>query len=523
MPTRRRTWFRSATASLAVLLGAIGPLAAQQRAAAAPTMKGIWEPVSYGEDVSLNSVYFVTVEEGWVTGGNGSANGVLLHTKDGGQTWEVVLGDPGGNQREFYGLRFVDQLTGFVVQATNSGPHRLLRTTNGADWTVTGTVPEHVIDYRFLSATDGVTTESGAILRTTDAGKSWKEVFQCALRVQVAGLTRNAACLIDAFAFPSASVGYAIGYSYDVPGLYVFRTEDGGQTWTGALAVPGDDTGKEGHVFFTSEQTGYICTQGGSLFGTTDGGVVWTGLPGASCERHAQLLFADPEVGWALHYHTLTYTVDGGRRWVSRQVPLPAQVAAFSLPRRDRAYAVGGHGMVYRYRVVPTAEAVAQALAAPVMPAVPSVLEAEVTKLETQVTALNSFVQAAPEASAAAAPAPGTEPPTDPAAPGLAGEPAASPFVGGCCGKPLGTVTLILKAVGGIVPDFIAKYKNLNLLAQGLRTAATLPELAESLRTALRAFRTSTDRAAASIALNDMKTALASLAAAVDTAMQKPR
>jgi hypothetical protein len=75
--------------------------------------------------------------------------------------------------------------------------------------------------------------------------------------------------------------------------------------------------------------------------------------------------------------------------------------------------------------------------------------------------------------------------------------------------------------VGGIVPDFISKYKNLNLLAQGLRTAAALPEMTDSLRTAYRSFRTAGDRPQAASALAGLKGIILGLKAAVDTAFQK--
>jgi hypothetical protein len=70
------------------------------------------------------------------------------------------------------------------------------------------------------------------------------------------------------------------------------------------------------------------------------------------------------------------------------------------------------------------------------------------------------------------------------------------------------------------VPDFLAKYKNLNLLAQGLRTAAALPEMNDSLRAAFKSFRTAPDRATAMTALSSAKGILAGLKAAVDTALQ---
>ena len=225
-----------------------------------------------------------------------------------------MLGDPAGSQRPFYEPRFVDRTTGFVAQKTGVGDHQLLRTVDGKNWTVSGTVPQHHTDYRFVSATDGVASTGQSIVRTTDGGRTWKDVYDCTMKMQVQGLARTVRCHVDAFAFPSPAVGYAIGGSNDARGLYVFRTGDGGASWTGALAVPGDDDGREGHLFFTSEQVGYACTAKGTLFGTNDAGATWTGLPGASCESKAPLLFADPEVGWAFRYQTMTFTTNGGRR-----------------------------------------------------------------------------------------------------------------------------------------------------------------------------------------------------------------
>jgi hypothetical protein len=39
--------------------------------------------LSYAEDISLNSVYFVSPQVGWVSGGTGSGAGVILYTQDG--------------------------------------------------------------------------------------------------------------------------------------------------------------------------------------------------------------------------------------------------------------------------------------------------------------------------------------------------------------------------------------------------------------------------------------------------------
>ena len=54
-----------------------------------------------------------------------------------------------------------------------------------------------------------------------------------------------------------------------------------------------------------------------------------------------------------MRYRNMSYTVDGGQHWVAREIPFPTSVEAFSISRPDSGYAVGEHGMVYRYRVVP--------------------------------------------------------------------------------------------------------------------------------------------------------------------------
>lgn len=488
---------------------------------------GIWEPVNYPHDISLTDVFFVTADEGWAAGGEGGG-GVVIHTTDGGRHWEEALGDPDGTQDRFYGLQFVDEHTGFVAQVTRLGDHALARTTDGQNWTVTGTVPQFASAFRFLSATVGVTQGHHAILRTTDAGRTWKQVFDCSrLPAQVDGLTRNVECEAASFSFPTPTTGFAIGGSPQVNSLVVFRTDDAGQTWRAWLAVPGE-RGDEAHVFFTDENTGYACLASGKLYGTADGGRTWSGLPGAGCENKAPILFADPEVGWALRYGNLTYTTDGGKRWVSRRIAFPAGADAFSFPRRDRAYAVGDHGMVYRYRVVAAGTAVGKgAVAAPAMPDFPTGLGDETGGFVQQVDAIERILA---DSSGGSATAFGQDNSGIPFVAGSAtdangaassgGAPAA--FITKCCMKRLSGLDLILSAVGGLLPDYLSKYRNLNLVVQGLRTAGALPERLDSLRSAVKAFRSAPDRPTAAQALAAIKASLAGFQASVDTAVQTP-
>ena len=134
-----------------------------------PKFKAIWEPVNVKEDLELMSVHFASADEGWLAGGKyGMSGGVILHTTNGGLTWEIQVGDPASDDRAIRDLYFLDAKIGFAVQGS-SGDHQLLRTTDGQNWTQVGTVPEHREDFAFLSPQVGVLIgDNPRILRTTE-------------------------------------------------------------------------------------------------------------------------------------------------------------------------------------------------------------------------------------------------------------------------------------------------------------------------------------------------------------------
>src|SRR5947208_3263264 len=163
-----------------------------------PKFKAIWEPVIVQEDIELLSAYFVSPEEGWVTGGRTvMGGGVILHTKDGGANWEVQLGDPQSSDRAYRDLRFVEPKIGFAVQSTGGGDHQLLRTTDGQNWAPSGTVGQHRTDYRFISADVGFYAGGAEIYRTRNGGRTWEPVYQCRVKAEINGLTRDVNCEFD--------------------------------------------------------------------------------------------------------------------------------------------------------------------------------------------------------------------------------------------------------------------------------------------------------------------------------------
>jgi len=347
-----------------------GSLTTPAKVAEQPKFKAIWEPVNVPEDLALLSVYFVSAEQGWVAGGKNAMNGgVIYHTKDGGKMWELQVGDPASSDRAFRDLRFVDATHGFAVQGAPSTSHKLFTTSDGQNWVPSGTVPEHRYASFFTTPTTGfVANPARQIVRTTDGGKKWQPVYTCRIKAEIAGLTREADCYIYSIHFPTSSVGYAIGGPLpENSGNVLAKTEDGGSTWTAWVVLPGESA-HESSLWFLDANNGVFRAKDGKMFRTADGGKTWTGVSGQG-QLKSELSFADTEVGWMIYYKRMTYTANGGKGWLSREIPFPAMVADSSLPARDSGYAVGEHGMVYRYRIVPIDYTSKGMLAAPALAA----------------------------------------------------------------------------------------------------------------------------------------------------------
>ena len=504
------------------------------QAATQPRYKAVWEPVNFKQDLTLFSVFFVTPDIGWASG----EAGTIIKTTDGGATWTPQLGgDSQNDARAIKNLRFVDQNTGFAVQSTGVGDHTLLRTTDGDSWSATGTVGQHRGDYIFISSTVGFQSAKNQIFATSNAGKTWKPVMPCSMSVEVGGLTRNVQCEMEHFQFPTPDVGYAMGSAPGDVGVFMAKTENGGASWNLWMVLPGE-SGHEGHLFFTDTNTGVMCLIGGKLFATSDGGKTWRGIAGTECGGKPEIRFADPEVGMTAVADKWNYTADGGRHWSSRAMRFPAHVYGFSLPRRDRGYVVGDHGMVYRYRVVPVTYTAPNAVDAPIVGTFASPLDVQVEQLLSQARAAEGSVGSGGSGGSgeSAGSSGSSKSSGSNASGGSTGGGAAVSVTPGSSGKAAGSATkgaaaaggntfaklqALIDAIGASVPQFLARYRNLNLVYEGARTSLALPGWLDTVKEGFSTFRSAPDRNAAQAALSKMLSAADSLKTETRLAFQK--
>ena len=261
----------------------------------------------------------------------------VLHTADGGQTWQrAMIQMPFPRQ-----ISFTDAQHGWVLAAVRppggaAESVSVFRTTDGgktwatvasalfADTTPPGRLPYggQKSGMRFLDTVTGwvtgtVTLSNVAWLYVThDGGSTWgQQSLLMPSAVPSARLTILAPTFFSAtdgilpVIFSNFSTDSAIATA-------IYSTHDGGKTWQSTAPLMATLP----LLSFADMQHGWA-TDGTILYTTSDGGNHWQKLsPNVSFKHIAQLDFVSDTVGWAISSSTsntssLLKTSDGGRTW----------------------------------------------------------------------------------------------------------------------------------------------------------------------------------------------------------------
>lgn len=219
--------------------------------------------------------------------------------------------------------------------------------------------PVSVTEIHMLDATTGwavgqsVEEASDHILRTSDGGATWRDVTPPEpLDPEAISGEAASAFFLDA---NIAQVAYADrAFAPSFAPIVVWRTQDGGQTWTASQPLPPPDIFdyfSPSDVVFVDAQTGWLLAHLGvgmshdyvALYATADGGQTWArvvdpndienqqALP-QSCYKNG-LDFVDAQTGWVagdcggvVPGGPFFYkTTDGGRSWSLQELPPPAE------------------------------------------------------------------------------------------------------------------------------------------------------------------------------------------------------
>jgi hypothetical protein len=333
-----------------------GAAAASPGASSQPALKAIWERVSFSKDIGLKAVACTGPETCWVAG----EKSTILHTNDGGKTWEVQLGgDPDAIDEALIRVFFLDSQHGWAM----TGRGKILGTTDGKTWAELSNVSGTTNGVWFLSPKVGLelenrdSTTQSTLQRSEDGGKSWKPLSRCSVETTIDGLPRKLNCMMETALFMSPTVGFMGGYGSTgmaKPVAVFGKTVDGGQTW--AMSVIPETTRRISTLHFWSEKDGIaVLDRGEEVYWTADGGGTWTR---SVKQRLWPSYYGVGEgkiiVGLGEGSKQIAYSVNGGRNFTTRPFPAPAAIRAVTFFNAQNGYLVGDHAMAYRYRIVPS-------------------------------------------------------------------------------------------------------------------------------------------------------------------------
>lgn len=288
-----------------------------------------WKPIASGlTSKDLSKIYFIDDNNGFIIG----KEGTLLKTKDGGNSWNVLVVPA---KHDFLTISFWKDKHGYI-----NG----LKTSDGG---ITWKIQSSTGNYRLLQCVKkdvmvggSKNSFSGVVYKSNDAGANWSAV------------SKGFVSFYTASHFIDENVGYFTGWNSG----NLIKTTDGGATWKKIKTV-GSGSGLYG-VHFANNKTGVVVGGGAYLKKTTDEGTNWTSIfpsKGDKANDYLRSVFALSEkeyfvVGEKTNTKSgLIYeTIDGGTNW-----------KLFSITKRlsdvkctsKACFAIGENGLILKRAV----------------------------------------------------------------------------------------------------------------------------------------------------------------------------
>jgi photosystem II stability/assembly factor-like uncharacterized protein len=271
----------------------------------------------YHSDQPLNSFHFFNAQEVW--GAGASIHAEILHSLDGGQTWNdlVTVNNPWGFE-SYHAVDFVDSQTGWIVGnfPRYINDNIILKTIDGGQTWIEqeSNANPQLRNLHFVDAEYGWVVGQGGIIRhTCNGGELWVP--------QTSGTNFS----LESISFVNRRNGWIVGGAFTNNGAegVILHTSDGGQTWIDQ--TPGIINGLSA-VSFVDSLTGWAAGGGGStidygmILHTSNGGQDWVVQRQHPELELYDLEFVDSQFGWAVGYDPVTeagiiHTTDGGLTW----------------------------------------------------------------------------------------------------------------------------------------------------------------------------------------------------------------
>ena len=260
------------------------------------------EPLQLGDgpisDYRITNLQFVDEANGWLLVHVGGMNtGVMLfYSQDGGKSWERLLDPSSADLQDCSDIRvyFQDARVGWATGSCNTvpGPYLMRTDDAGRTWQAAElpapssepdlwqsqpwTCMSHGL--HFVTAQDGFLAAGcnnnsfsdfrAVFWSTHDGGQSW----QASLLPETGSL-----------GFIDADTGWLMESNDESPGTTLYKTEDGGESWTAIASLNWRTATPLDALNFVDDLNGWVTTVGqvnGALAFSGDGGVTWEIIDG---------------------------------------------------------------------------------------------------------------------------------------------------------------------------------------------------------------------------------------------------
>jgi photosystem II stability/assembly factor-like uncharacterized protein len=272
----------------------------------------------------IKDMCFVNELEGWVVGfsdilGMNEGFGIILHTSDGGYSWQIQYSCP-SVEESFNNIDFVDNQYGWT-----GGREGIMRTTDGGNtWLKIYTSGANSID--FLDRNMGYFVPSVWVYKAINSGDSSFYIGKIPSDTMLDPITRKI-----------KYISYNNGWARTTREL--FRTQDGGYNWNLVF----NDLPPNIHwlvwptVALECLNPGYIWVEGKF---SRDNGATWVTQTSDAYGALSDASFANPAYGWMSGFNFMIHTVDSGRTWVKQDFPdYQITTVQFLSPRLGWAFA----------------------------------------------------------------------------------------------------------------------------------------------------------------------------------------
>ena len=238
----------------------------------------VWKMVATPSG-AISGVDFLDEKNGWIVG----SDGLIEHSSDGGISW---MNQTSPRTVWLNAIHFLNPLRGIAV---GDGGAIVVTTNGGLNWTsVESHTTNQLTSLSFVNDSVGwVCGYNGIVLKTTNGGTDWQSSM-------ISGLSATLPLCIQ-------FVDCLHGWVSD--GIYrkFYRTIDGGATWLSTPVQyywPSDIFSAESFFFFDSLNGIAGGFAGGTVFRTSDGGKTWSVESRVILNRITAFCFVTPECGW---------------------------------------------------------------------------------------------------------------------------------------------------------------------------------------------------------------------------------